>query len=131
MWRHKRSWIPLACFFMAAVLFYFVNRPAYNGYFSDDDFANIGWPTQIGSDVYYKALVSTKPDELNFRPFAYLYYRFMGRVFKLHYEPYVAVLQVFHGLNVILLFLLLGRLSFSQIAAGAGALFYLKLRRPR
>src|SRR5260370_31234508 len=115
MSHHNRSWIPLACFSVAAVLFYVVNRPAYNGYFSDDDFANISWPTEVGSDVYYKALVSPKPDEFNFRPFAYLYYRFMARAFKLHYEPYVAVLQVFHGLNVILLFLLLGRLGFSQI----------------
>ena len=121
---HNRSWILVACFLAVAVLFYFANRSAYHGYFSDDDFENLGWPTRVGNDVYYNALVTPKLEEFNFRPFAFLYYRFMGRAFKLHYGPYVVVLQIFHGLNVILLFLVLGRLGFSQVAAGAGALFY-------
>ena len=124
MSHNNRSWLPLACFLASAVLFYFVNRPAYNGYFSDDDFENLGWPTLAGNDVYYNALVTPKLDEFNFRPVGFLYYRFMVPAFKLRYGPYVAVLQVFHGLNVILLFLVLGRLGFSHVAAGAGALFY-------
>jgi hypothetical protein len=117
-------WIPIAFFLAAAVLFYFANRAAYKGYFSDDDLTNIGWPTFVGNNVFYHGLVTPKFDGSNFRPVGFLYYRIMGRTFKLHYKPYVAVVQVFHALNVIILFFLLRRLNLSEVAAGAGALFY-------
>lgn len=113
-----------ASFCVAAVLFFIANRPAYKGYFSDDDLANLTWPPIVGNDVFYKALLSPLTSELNFRPVGFLYYRFLGRAFQLRYPPYVAVLQAFHALNVILLFLFLTRLGFLNLAAGAGALFY-------
>src|SRR5258706_13001149 len=119
-----RKWTPLAFFLAAALLFYFENRPAYKGYFSDDDFNNIGWPTFVGNDTFYHGLLTPKLDESNFRPAGFLYYRFMGRAFKLNYPPYVVAIQCLHGLNALVLFFLLRRLSLSNIAAGAGALFY-------
>jgi len=120
----RRSWVPLACFLAAAVLFYFANRAAYKGYFSDDDLDNLGWPTYVGNDVYYHGLLALKFDGWNFRPVGSLYYRLLYRAVHLYFPPYIVVLQLLHGLNVALLFLLLRRLDFSRIAAGAGALFY-------
>jgi hypothetical protein len=119
-----RKWMPLVCFLVAATLFYFENRPAYKGYFSDDDFNNIGWPTLVGNDTYYHGLMTPKFDESNFRPVGFLYYRVMGRTFKLNYPPYVVAIQCLHGLNAIILFFLLRRLNLSAVAAGAGTLFY-------
>src|SRR5579863_5888984 len=121
----RRSWALLAGFLAAALLFFFANRAAYHGYFSDDDLDNLGWPTFVANDVYYRALLTPKLGELNFRPVGDLYYRYLYRAFHLNFPPYVVALQFVHGLNVTLLFLLLRRLDFSTLAAGSGALFYL------
>ena len=119
-----RKWTLLAFLLGAAVLFYFENRAAYKGYFSDDDLINTGWPTFVGNDTFYNGLLRPKFDPSNFRPVGFFYYRLMGRTFKLNYPPYVVVIQVVHVLNAIILFSLLRRLNFTQVAAVAGALFY-------
>ena len=119
-----KRWIVVASFLAAAVLFYFANRASYKGYFSDDDLDNLTWPTYVGFDVYYHQLLSFKISAENFRPVGDLYYRYLYRAFHLNYVPYVVTIQLLHGLNVMLLFLLLRRLDFSRVAAGAGALFY-------
>ncbi|HLG95648.1 MAG TPA: hypothetical protein VKX49_04985 [Bryobacteraceae bacterium] len=121
----RRSWIPLACFLAAAVLFYFANRAAYKGYFSDDDLVNLTWPTFIGNDVYIHGLLSVKTDIRNFRPVGDLYYRYLYRAFHLYFPAYVIALQLLHALNVLLVYLLLRELLFSSVAAGVGAVFYL------
>ncbi len=123
-WPDKR-WIVVACFLAAAVLFYFANRAAYKGYFSEDDLDNLTWPTYVGMDVYFHQLLAFTIGSDIFRPVGDLYYRYLYRAFHLNYVPYVVAIQLLHGLNVILLFLLLRRLDFSRVAAGAAALFYL------
>ena len=123
-----RRWIPFALWLAAALLFFIANRPAYKGYFSDDDLANVSWPPVVGGDVFYKGLLTPKISESNFRPVGYLYYRVMGRAFHLRYPPYVAVLQAFHVLNVILLFLLLGRLGFRSLPPAQARSFTLSTR---
>src|SRR2546425_10056266 len=124
MLAHHNRALLLACFLAVVVLFYFENRAAYRGYFSDDDLATMAWAPIQGLDGYAAGLLSPKYSEINFRPVGFLYYRFLGRAFKLHFAPYVVILQVLHVLNVAMLFLLLGHLGFARIAAGAGALFY-------
>src|SRR5258708_525064 len=119
-----RKWAHVACFLAFAVLFYFANRPAYRGYFSEDDLATLSWAPIAGADTYYGQILNPKSNDLNFRPFATLYYNFLGRAAKLNYPPYVFVLQVLHVLNVVLLIFLLREFRFSWIAAAAGALFY-------
>jgi hypothetical protein len=119
-----RKFAPLACFLAAAVLFYFVSRPAYRGYFSEDDLATLSWAPIAGADSYYGGILSPRSDPANFRPFATLYYSFLGRTAKLHYPPYVIVSQLFHILNVALLLFLLREFGFSWIAAGAGVLLF-------
>jgi hypothetical protein len=119
-----RKYAPLACFLAAIVLFYFASRPAYRGYFSEDDLATLSWAPIAGADSYYGEILNPKSNDLNFRPFAALYYSFLGRTAKLRYVPYVVVLQLLHVLNVVLLIFLLREFGFSWIAAGAGVLFY-------
>ena len=114
----------IATFLAAGVLFYFANRAAYKGYFSDDDLDKAGWPTVLTNGAFIREILSPKLSEMNFRPVGYLYYRYMARAFKLNYPPWVVVLQVGHFINVILLFLVLRQFNFSDFAAGAGALFY-------
>ena len=119
-----RSWALAGCL-AAALLFFFANRAAYQGYFSDDDLDNLGWPTFVANNVYYHGLLALKSEATNFRPVGFLYYRYLYRTFHLNFPPYVIALQLVHGLNVTLLFLLLRRLDFSAFAAACGALFYL------
>lgn len=122
--RGNRAWLPGALVLAAAVLFYFINRPAYRGYFSDDDLATMTWAPNVGLGIYSLDLISPKFSDLNVRPVGLLYYRFLGRTFQLRYAPYVLVVQMVHVLNVLLLFLLLRQLEFPAIAAGAAVVFY-------
>jgi hypothetical protein len=119
----KRRWILVVCL-LAAILFYFENRRAYRGYFSEDDLDTLSWATITGGDSFFMSILSPNSSDVNFRPVGDLYYRFIDLTFKRHYPPFVIGAQVFHVVNVMLLFLLLVRLGFSQIAAGAGVLFY-------
>ena len=120
----RRSATILACFLAAAVLFFFANRGAYKGFFSDDDLDNLTWPTFVSNSVYLQGLATLKFDGKNFRPIGDLYYRYLFRASHLNFPPYVAALQLIHALNVILLFLILRHLNLSRIAAVAGTLFY-------
>ena len=119
-----RPWVLVAFFLTAATLFFFANRPAYNAYFSDDDLDKSGWPTVISNGQFITEILTPKLSEGNFRPVGYLYYRYMARIFKLNYRPWVVVLQAGHLINVILLFFVLRRFGFPDFAAGVGALFY-------
>jgi hypothetical protein len=119
-----KRWTSLALVLAAIVLFFIANRGAYKGYFSDDDLANLTWPTYVHSDVYLNGLLTPRYYISNFRPVGDLYYRFLYRAFHLNFPPYVAALQCLHLLNATLLFFLLRRLGFSEIASGAGAIFY-------
>src|SRR5579859_3407404 len=120
----SRRWLPFALFVAAAALFFIANRAAYQGYFSDDDLAGMGWPTFVGNSVFIQGLLTPEFIPDNLRPVGFLYYRYLGRAFKLWFAPYVAVLQILHIVNVVLLLFLLRRMGFSLFAAGSGALFY-------
>jgi len=120
----SRRWIPIALVVAAATLFFVANRGAYKGYFSDDDLAGMGWPTFVSNDAFVKGLLTPEFLPSNFRPVGFLYYRYLGRAFKLWFPPYVATIQILHVINVILLLFLLRRMGFSPLAAGSGALFY-------
>ena len=120
----RRFWIPIGLFLAAAVLFIAVNRKAYDAYFSADDLETLTWASHGSGARYALSLLTPEFSKSNFRPAPTLYYLELYRLFKLRYVPYVAVLQALHLLNVVLLFLLLGRLGFPPVAAAAGALFY-------
>src|SRR5260370_38057074 len=117
-------WLCSTPFLAAASLFFFANRPAYKAYFSDDDLDKMGWPTVISNGDFIKEILTPKLSEGNFRPIGYLYYRYMGRIFKLNYRPWVVVLQAGHLINVILLFFVLRRFGFSDFAGVGCWAFY-------
>jgi len=121
----RTRWALVAVFVCALTLFYFANRTAYKAYFSDDDLDKMGWPTVLSNGDFVKQIVTPVYSKDLFRPIGYLYYRYMRRIFGLNYTPWVAVLQIGHIINVILLFFVLRRFDFSEIAAGMGALFWM------
>lgn len=111
-------------FVVLAAVFLILNRGAYQGYFSDDDFANFAW-TRVGpATEYLKGAVSPWFFENNFRPVGHFYFHAAEKAFALDFPKYVAVLHAFHLFNVWLVWLLARRLGASAFAAGAGAVFF-------
>ncbi|MEO8130656.1 MAG: hypothetical protein ABI822_26380, partial [Bryobacteraceae bacterium] len=93
------------------ILFLVANRAAYKGYFQDDDLDNLSWTGQIDAVDFAKGLVSPVFSRNNFRPVGHFYFHVMERFAGLHFAPYVAVLQLLHLCNGLLLWLLLRRLK--------------------
>lgn len=107
------------------LLFLIANRGSYKGYFTDDDLNALSWAKDgsVPHFLYWLILPRFHPE--NFRPVGAFYYRILGGGFGLEYRPYVAGLQIIHLCNVIVLYLILRRLMLPEVAAAAGALFYL------
>lgn len=118
----KRRGIVL--FVVLAAAFLILNRGAYQGYFSDDDLDNLSW-TRVGpASEYLKGVVTPRFFENNFRPVGHFYFHASERFFGLDFPKYVAVLHLFHLLNVWLVWMLARRLGASTFAAGGGTLFF-------
>lgn len=111
-------------FFLLAVVFWFMNRGAYKGYFSDDDFDTLHWSRDLTIADAAAGILTPRLSQSNFRPTGALYYHWMGSAFGLRFSPYVGVLQALHLLNVLLLLLLLRRTGFGDWGAAAGAVFF-------
>ncbi|MCX6621241.1 MAG: hypothetical protein NTY38_09200, partial [Acidobacteria bacterium] len=107
-----------------ALLFFFVNRTSYKGYFEPDDLDNIGWTRQADLPTFAIGIVTPKFFQQNFRPTGHFYYWLMGGMAGLDYTPYLAVLQALHILCIVLLWLLLRSLKFEIWPSVAGALFF-------
>ncbi|MBI4877203.1 MAG: hypothetical protein HY822_21425, partial [Acidobacteria bacterium] len=106
------------------LLFLIANRGAYEGYFQDDELDNIGWTRDASWKVFAAGLATPRFYESNFRPPGHAFFKLMERAAQLHFPPYVAGIHALHLLNVVLVWLLLGRLRLPPLAAGAGALFF-------
>src|SRR5947209_5013401 len=96
----------LAFFVLLVLLFAVMNRGAYKGYFADDEIDNMAWTPFVPLADYAKALISPRYSPENFRPAGHLYFRFMANEFGLDFPMYVLVIQLFHLLNVWLLWVL-------------------------
>lgn len=119
----RKRWIVL--FFLALAIFFFVaNRGAYKGYFQDDDLDNLAFTRELPLSSFLVPLVYPRVYPNNFRPIGHLFYRFMGQTAGLNYAPYTAFLQLVHFANMLLLWLILKRLGLTDLAAGAGTLFF-------
>ena len=57
----------LILFLALAALFLILNRPAYKGYFTDDDFDNLSWTHQSSLGTFVKGLVTPQYQTNNFR----------------------------------------------------------------
>jgi hypothetical protein len=112
------------CFLLLISLFLAVNAGAYRGYFQSDEADNIGW-TPLGRKVdYLKALVSPRFQVNNFRPVGHFYFREASNYFGLDFWKYVAVIHLFHFLNIWLIWVLARRLGAPPLAAAAGCLLF-------
>jgi len=91
-------------------------------YFWLDDFNNVYWVRREG---FWKILEHiANPASMFFRPLGMLVYWIIFRLAALNSVPYHLLSWVLHGINTILLFLLLKRATKSQYAAGLAVLFF-------
>lgn len=121
-WRRRLALAAL-CFCFAA-LFLWVNRGAYDGYFSADDFDNLANARVAPAQMYGEFLLTLRYNPLNFRPIGHGVYFVMQRLAGLHFPAYIALIQILHLLNTLLLWLILRRFGMPILAASAGALFF-------
>ena len=116
----------------AIFLFLVANRGAYQGYFSGDDLDNLRWTRPVPLADFAVALLSPRYYPNNFRPVGHGIYHVMGWKFGLSFPPYAALIHLLHGLNCLLLWLLIRRLASDggqsglqrAAAVGAGVLFF-------
>lgn len=116
--------IPPGLAALIVLLFLVANRGAYEGYFHDDDLDNLAWTSQAGLGGFARGLVDPVFSRNNFRPVGHFFYRAIEPFAGLDFRWYVAVLQILHLLNAILVWALLRRFKAAQAAAVAGVLFF-------
>lgn len=107
-----------------AALFLILNRPAYKGYFTDDDFENLSWTRPSPLSTFAVGLISPKFQSNNFRPLGHLFYHVEGALFGFDFHKYLAATHLLHFLNVWLLWLLARRLGSKPFAAAAACVFF-------
>jgi len=118
----KRSGV--LAFVLLATIFLIVNRDAYRGYFSDDDFATLSW-IRYGSGVeFLKAAASPQFQPNNFRPVGHYWYHAAEAAFRLDFPKYIAVLHAIHLLNAWFLWLLIRRLGARAAPATMACVFF-------
>ncbi len=118
----KRTGVLL--FLLLVSFFLVINRGAYRGYFQTDEADNIGWTRLVWKIDYLKALVSPRFQPNNFRPVGHFYFREASNYFGLDFWKYVAVIHLFHILNVWLIWVLARRLRAPPSAAGAACVLF-------
>lgn len=105
------------------------NRRAYQGYFEDDDLDTLVWARLLPLGNLVLGIPSLKyPPEQGRAP-GYFYYAALSQRFGLEYPPYVAVLQIIHLLNIVLLWFVLLRMGLDRLPRWQAACFSLS-RRP-
>ncbi len=104
-------------------LFLLANRAAYDGYFSDDDFENLVNNRFAAFDIFWRGLLSFQYDFYNFRPLGHVFFRWMGQWWGLQFTPYVILIQLFHLLNVFLVYRV-ARSVLDAKAAAVAAIFF-------
>lgn len=108
-----------------ALLFTIANRGAYKGYFSGDDLDNLSWTSNTGPGAFVKGVLSPQFFGNNFRPVGHFYFFALGRTARLHFRPYVVLLELFHLLNGFLLWWSVRKLGLNAWAGLAAVLFFL------
>jgi hypothetical protein len=106
------------------LLFLFMNRGAYRGFFENDDLGTLGWTPQLPVADYFRILVSPAYQANNFRPVGHLYYRAAEYFFGLDFAKYIAIVHLLHLFNVVLLWFLLRRFRSNAWTAVAACAFF-------
>jgi hypothetical protein len=116
--------MPLAAGLAIAAAFIALNYRAYDGFFQDDELANLNWAPLLPLPYYLAALVKPFFAVDNFRPPGHLYFALMGRAFGLDFPPWITPLFAIHLMNAVLLFGLLRKLAIERWCALAGVAFF-------
>jgi len=114
----------LICFLLLAALFLLLNRAAYKGYYTDDDFDHLSWTRNAPVTEFLKGLLTPRFQTNNFRPAGHLFYHLEERLFGFDFPKYVAAIHVLHLFNVWLLWLLIRRLGAQVLPAAAACVFF-------
>ncbi len=114
----------LVWFLLLAAVFLIVNRGAYKGFFTDDDFDHLSWTRNASAATFIQGLLSPRFQPNNFRPAGHLFYHEEENLFGFDFPKYVAALQLLHLLNVWLVWLLVRRLGASPLASAAACVFF-------
>jgi hypothetical protein len=116
----------LLLFLAMVALFLILNRAAYKGYFTDDDFEHLSWTRHAAMLDFAKGLLTPAYQANNFRPTGHLFYHEEANFFGFDFKKYLGAVHLLHFLNVWLVWLLARRLGARPWAAAAGcALFAL------
>jgi hypothetical protein len=107
-----------------AIAFGFIFQGAYRGYFQDDEIDTLSWAPELSTGEYSKAFITPLYLENNFRPVGHWYFHECGNLFGLSFIPYVISIQLFHLLNIWLIWLICRRLGAPETAAFAGAMLF-------
>jgi hypothetical protein len=120
----RTRWILLAFALCVGTLFFIVNRPAYKGYFTDDDLDNIKNAIGIDWRDISRTLLVPSVVPKSYRATAYSYYLALTQLAGMRFPPYIAGIHAIHLLNVLLVWMLARALGAEYIGAGAAALFF-------
>ena len=124
-WRTRPDWLaPLAAGLGMVAAFFALNYRAYDGFFQDDELANLNWAPLLPMRDYLIALIKPLFAADNFRPVGHLYFALMGRAFGLNFPPWMTPIFAIHLINAALLFRLLRKLSIDLWCALAGIVFF-------
>ncbi len=110
-------------FLLLVLVFLALNRAAYTGYFSDDEFNSMQW-TRWGPTIEYVKGVLTPIYANSYRAVGFYYYHVTEHFFGLDFPKYVAVIQVLHLITVWLLWLLMRRMGSPAPAAAFGCAIF-------
>jgi len=108
----------------AYLAFLVINAGAYHGYFQSDEADNLGWTSLVWKIDYLKVLVSPRFQANNFRPVGHFYFREAANYFGLDFWKYVAVIHLFHFLNIWLIWVVTRRLGAPPIPAAASCVLF-------
>jgi hypothetical protein len=114
----------LILFLALAALFLVMNRAAYKGYFTDDDFDHLSWTRHAPVKEFVKGLLTPAYQTNNFRPTGHFFYHEEAYFFGFDFQKYLLTTHLLHFFNVWLVWLLARRLGARPFAAAAGCLFF-------
>ena len=114
----------LILFLALAALFLLVNRAAYKGYFTDDDFDHLSWTQHAPMSEFVKGLLTPAYQTNNFRPMGHLFYHEEAQFFGFDFKKFLLTTHLLHLFNVWLVWLLARKLGARPFAAAAGCVLF-------
>jgi hypothetical protein len=112
------------CMLALTALFLLLNRPAYKGYFQDDELDTLSWAPRAPAGSFVQGVLTPQFFPNNFRPVGHFFFWAAGRLFGLDFPKYVAALQFLHLLNVWLLWMVARRLGSPPVPALLACVFF-------